>query len=374
MSGALVHVLRRIPPDPIPPKQWSFSSFNAFRKCPLRWYLSRCRFDKFGGQLPQRLSRAVVEGDLLHSLLEAYYSQEHTREVFRPRHLLATITEEWYAKNWDNPRCDVFRLRHQLSAVDVLSQFWKAVEFCGEPEPRRYQPRGTSRHFGGGATTGVEVWLQDPDSKLQGRCDLIKGKKLVDFKTGEPHEWHTEQVLFYAALLYAQHGKLVDEVEVVYLDTDKRVDASVPSADGLMERLGLYRKMASQADEVISSGGCEALPNEVECRRCPMRMLCPTYFDDVVPMRVIDPNAEGGRFYDFSLATAKIRLEESLVAVTADSRSGPVGLLCPRSLVASVANEDLPSLRVIGASVRKVDQDGVSLTLTSSSEIFALLR
>jgi hypothetical protein len=32
--------------------------------------------------------------------------------------------------------------------------------------------------------------------------------------TGDSHDWHVEQVLFYAALVYAQHGKLVSQVEV----------------------------------------------------------------------------------------------------------------------------------------------------------------
>jgi CRISPR/Cas system-associated exonuclease Cas4 (RecB family) len=370
MSGAIAHIIKRVPPDPVPPKQWAFTSLNNFRACPRRWYLSRCHFDKFGGPLPSRLSRAGVEGDLLHAILEEYYDgRRDLADLFRPRKRLLELIEEWYRKNKSNHRCDAWRLKHQISVVEIVRQFWRAVETCGiVGDGRDVRPGiGTSDKRVG----GTELWLQDAKSKLVGRCDLIRDGKLVDFKSGESHEWHRDQVLFYASLLFSQHECLVKAAEVLYLDSFERVFVAVPSNAEIATVLATYRALAAHADELIQREQYEARPVEAECKRCPVRMLCSVYCRNEAPKRIFTRLPEDG-LVDFICEGGEILPEAAGVVIKVVSDLGIRCMFLPMPLVSEVGTDNLLKLRVMNAAIRSNEAGFVNVKLTSASEAFVV--
>ncbi len=370
MSGTVVHVLKQVAPDPVPPEHWAFTGLNNFRICPRRWYLSHCHFDKFGGPLPPRLSRAGVEGDLLHAILEEYYDfRRDSAEVFRPRKRLLALIEDWYEKNKGNQRSDAWRLKHQISIVEIVRRFWSAVESCGvvgNGSGPRLETERSGKRVG-----GTEVWLRDPQSKLIGRCDLIRDEKLVDFKSGEPQEWHRDQVLFYAGLLFSQQRYLVKSAELVYLDTFRRIVVATPSESDMEAALNVCRELANQADALISLGKYEARPDEAECPKCPVRMLCGVYCKDLASRRIFSHELESG-LVDFNCDTGVASPEAAGVVVHVSSDLGTARIFFPMPFVSEVGPDNLLKVRVINAAIRSRSDSTVDLALTSASEAFVV--
>lgn len=370
MSGTVVHVLKRVPPDPVPPERWAFTGLNNFRICPRRWYLSHCHFDKFGGPLPPRLSRAGVEGDMLHAILEEYYdSRRDLAEVFRPRQRLLELIDTWYQKNKGNLRSDAWRLKHQVSIVEIVRRFWSAVESCGVVGNAGGSRLGTERS--GKRARGTEVWLRDPHSKLIGRCDLIRDDKLVDFKSGEPQEWHCDQVLFYAGLLFSQQRYLVKSIELVYLNTFQRIVVAAPSEADLEAALNIYRELASRADELISQGEYEARPNETECPKCPVRMLCEIYCKELASEQIFS-DKPGASLFDFNCKNGVVLSEAAGVVVEVTSDLGTRRIFFPMTFVSEIGADNLDKVRIINAALRSRSEKEVDLALTSASEAFVV--
>jgi len=368
MSGVIVHVIKRVSPDPSPPEHWAFTGLRNFQVCPRRWFLSHCHFDKFGGPLPPRLTKAGVEGDLLHALLECYYDRRRDRtEMFRPRKVLLGLIEDWYQKNKANARSDAWRVRHQVSTPDILSQFWKAVDNCGQVALGAASTAVASSVEQ--RVAGTEVWLCDDRSKLVGRCDLIKDDRLVDFKSGEPHDWHRDQVLFYASLLYAKSGYLVKSAELLYLDSFQPVVVAMPSADEMEATLCRYRSLAAQADELIALDRCDARPDETECQKCPVRMLCSVYCQGEASRRVFARQPEDG-LVDFICEQGEVLLEAAGAVVKIVSDRGTRSLFFPMPLVLRVGTESLTKLRVMNVAITSSEDGKVVLSLTSASEAF----
>src|SRR3954447_16452387 len=72
---------------PTLPDCWSWSSLQAWRRCPRQWWLLRAKYANVGGAYPQPLSVGAAEGILVHHVIELFV--QHTK-----RSIAAGITAQ----------------------------------------------------------------------------------------------------------------------------------------------------------------------------------------------------------------------------------------------------------------------------------------
>jgi len=119
---------------PTPPDHWSYSTLKAWRQCPKRWWLERCRYpngpDSF---YPAPVSAAALEGQLVHEVVEAWgRAMRRGEDPGSVRLRFKVALREALATLKDNPRVDAGRLGATVS-LDVCVA--KAHELIGGLEP-----------------------------------------------------------------------------------------------------------------------------------------------------------------------------------------------------------------------------------------------
>src|SRR5262245_43974556 len=65
----------------VPPEHWSYSTLRAFRQCPKRWWLERCRYPNVTEKFyPVQTTTPVLEGQLVHRIVEEWGKAVRRRE------------------------------------------------------------------------------------------------------------------------------------------------------------------------------------------------------------------------------------------------------------------------------------------------------
>jgi len=254
-----------------PPAQWSYSAAKTFGECPKRWLLSRIKLSHFGGSLPRQLTKAALEGTLLHELLKKY---SHDSVDFKPRKQLKLLLEEQKERYCTNSRVKIRQLIQKVSLDKILHHFHQFYPRIAALPPRSGDARKGERQY------GSEVFVEDSSSRLFGIIDYVDAEGLTDFKTGLESGNHITQVLLYGALWLARWGVPPKRLSVTYAGGSVFIDFT---AELLVQVLAEWRETLRNYDFQIREGKAAARPSCDQCRRCHVRGLCKDYWSQIYP-------------------------------------------------------------------------------------------
>lgn len=331
----------------------------------MRWALSRTVFPCFGGPIPQKPNRGSLEGALLHELIEQYehYTRNPSDGNFRPRRTLLELVAAWEKKNESNPRIDSKALAGQVRLEEILRAFGEASSHV---KVSQHQLNTDTRPVGNGpgVFNGAESWLKDPKSKLCGRADLITTGEIVDFKSGEKHEHHAEQVVFYAALYLATAGKSPTALRLIYTEKNEVLEVPVPMLNQLENVLGELRLRASRADGQVDTGELPAKPEPTKCAYCHVRGVCSKYWESLA-----NSTAKEATVVDYVPTTAAVVESAALGIYIRDDLFGVQSLLhLPQEVAEKVADG---SRRIRCLALRaNTGPAGIRFSFTQNSEVY----
>src|SRR5262249_40532905 len=146
----------------------------------------------------------------------------------RPRRALLGLLAAWVKKNTENPRISSRALAEQTRIEEILRAFNEARSHINR-DNEQSNTAATSEVKCNANLNGTESWLRDPRSKLCGRADLIAAGEIVDFKSGEQHEHHVEQIIFYGALYLALTGRVPRVLRLIYTAKGDITNVPVPA-------------------------------------------------------------------------------------------------------------------------------------------------
>lgn len=362
MPGPPTFIIGEFAIRPKPPETWSFSALRGFEECPLRWALSRTNVPCFGGLIPQKPNRGGLEGTLLHELIERY-TRNPGVETYRPRRTLLELVTAWSKNNEANPRIDSKALAGQVRIEDILRAFDEASSHVKRSQ---HQLNTDTRPVGNrsGVFNGAESWLKDPKSKLCGRADFITAGEIVDFKSGDQHDHHAEQLTFYAALYLAIAGKSPTSLRLVYTEKNEVVEVPVPALNQLENVLGELRLRASRADEQVAAGELPAKPEPTKCAYCHVRGVCNKYWESRANSTTEEPTVA-----DYAPTAAAIMETAALGIYIRDNLSGVQSLLhLPQDVAEKMATG---SRRIRCLALRgNTGPAGIRFSFTQNSEVY----
>jgi CRISPR/Cas system-associated exonuclease Cas4 (RecB family) len=301
---------------------------------------------------------------LLHALIERFvrHSAEERAEVFRPRRTLHEEIASWEKKNASNPRIESKVLAGQLRVEEILSAFAEARTHV---TPLARRSSGASRW-----AQGAEVSLRDPQSKLRGRADWIAAGEIVDFKSGDRQNHHTEQLAFYGALYLAVTGQRPAALRLIYTKSNEVQKMPVPTAKEFELLLAKLRHQAALADQQVTNGEFPAKPEFAKCMYCHVRGLCDAYW------KKLKEHNEGGIIDEASLVDyspgAIATIEPAALGIyIRDSWSGlPSVLHLPQQLI-DKAGDAVRRPRILALRASRT-LETVRFSITQSSEIYII--
>jgi hypothetical protein len=354
---------------PETPETWSFSALNGFEDCPKRWGLSRIGIPCFSGPIPQKANKNSLEGTLLHELIERF--EQHRKNpgiaVFRPRKNLLDLVSIWAKKNESNPRIDSKVLAGQVRLEEILRAFNEACIYV-KSEPRHSNSEALPSGFTGKVFNGSESWLRDPRSKLCGRADFIASGEILDFKSGDQHDQHVEQIVFYGALYLALTGQPPNCLRLVYTAINQAVEVPVPAKRDLEATLETMRKQAVAFDQQVASGHLPAKPAPSKCSFCNVRGLCNDHWAsgqgavrDGPPRQTLVIDYTPNSTAQIEPAALGVYIRDNLFGV-------PSLLHLPQEVAAAMGGQ---ATRIRILSLRaNCKPESVSLAFTANSEIY----
>ena len=335
----------------------------------MRWALSRTVIPCFGGPAPHKPNRSSVEGTLLHELIECFERQAKlpNTEAFRPRRTLLGLVAAWANNNANNARIDSHLLAGQVRIEEILRAFNGACSHVKRDE--REPIVGTASVVNRtGVFNGAESWLHDPQSKLCGRADLISKGEIVDFKSGEPHDHHVEQIVFYGALFLALTGRAPKALRLVYTATEEIIDVPVPALSELEFLLDGMRCRAVAADKQVSSGELPAKPEPLKCAHCHVRGLCNKYWQSLSKVSQKD-NGQPATVVDYVPTTAATIEQAALGVYVRDKVFDVPSVLHLPQEVADKVGTRVAQMRFLALRTTVV-VDGIRFAFTQSSEVY----
>ena len=335
----------------------------------MRWALSRSMVSCFDGPVPRKPNRSSVEGLILHDLIEHYYREtiNCASQLFRPRKTLLALIVAWANDNSNNPRIDSHAMAGQLRIEEILRAF---VEVCHHLRKIEHQPMicGAPALIRKGTLNGSERLLRDPESKLCGRVDLISEGEIIDFKSGEQQQHHSEQLLFYGALYLAMTKRLPSGCRLIYTATNQSRDVPVPLLSDLNSLLDRIRLQANGAEKRISKGELQANPQLARCMYCHVRGLCVAYWSWIKEPSLDDHRLQTS-ILDYSPSKV-VSVERAAFGVyLRDKVCGLPSLLHLPQDVVEKAGSNIGKIRVL-ALRPSVGEGLLHFAFTQASEIF----
>lgn len=294
---------------PAPPDRMSFSTLIDIEACPLRWGLSKSKYNSEWGRAgyPTKPNLAAIRGLVVHASIESVVQQTALR------------TEP----NFGERIIAVLRRAGGLSAVVDTSLRNSVTQFDGNPRAVRLLKEIERQHieFRSKARVAVQTALRElaklelhlrdkptaagkkppKDSALSagvyseialnakqgwyGKIDLLildeTGVRLEDFKTGVPKENDVEQILIYAWLWWADRERnptasLPGKLTIRYPGQQQSVP--IPSLADLQSRETNLLERTNAIRSAIQNGEFLARPSDENCRYCSVRQLCNDYW------------------------------------------------------------------------------------------------
>lgn len=317
---------------PTAPAMWSYSSLREMEACPRRWMLSRATYpdlwDRRG--YPPVPALAALFGNVVHGVVERLGQAlaDADAEAISPgaavkalgdlggwRGIVISEIEYQLAQFKNNPRVSAERidqvrdelLRRAPQAADQVKIFLRRGGLPPKRRPKtdaEVTPSGVlPKRFPAAPGTHSEREVRAEALRLTGRIDLLiiddRDATVVDFKTGEHHASHDDQVRLYALLwgLDAASNparRPATRLEIVYPSHSR----SVSPLDEV-ESSALHASTAARiaaAEAVTTAAEPPANPSRQECQFCQVRHLCDAYWTNI-PSAVSTISSE--EWFDF---------------------------------------------------------------------------
>jgi CRISPR/Cas system-associated exonuclease Cas4 (RecB family) len=386
---------------PTPPQHWTFSSLQAWRDCPRRWWLLRAHYPNAPTPYPQRVFLGALQGRLVHDAILAFaqhiraasavgqFSYPEVRQTFRVRQVMRDRLRMISQELERNPRVDPRRLTSKVSLDDCVNAFKRIVsalpleallsrespvamdeEAEEGPETIAEKPRHARV-----LTEGHEVWLEVPAPPIAGRLDRSNKGMIVDYKTGDPQDSDREQLRFYAVLFWLATGCVPVSLVSVYGTVGTVVRHAVPDRVELESLRDAYSAEITAAVRELTRGLPRALPEEDKCRKCAVRQVCDVYWASSLTssLRSTDWPAGGeedpSRWLDVALDSLPNQsLTGEFMGGAISHDLGPVQVTI--DAMRSPAHGHRPQgARLLGARVQS-DSQGICVSTGTDTEVF----
>lgn len=225
----------------------SFSAFNCYRTCPLKYDL------EYNYHFKTTKNEASQFGDIIHKILELVHrSVIHGKEIiedsiFNSYESLLKKNQfidygKWDStgKNWIKSYLDNDLTKIQDNIIGVEESFEVFI--------KQHRIIGT-----------VDILLKDQSDAYQ----------IIDIKTGEISESHIDQLLFYSLALELERGIEVNEGWLYYLKQNEKVQCDLDNNKKLK-----FKDQLNSVLESIESKDFNAKPNLSHCKGCAFYKIC----------------------------------------------------------------------------------------------------
>lgn len=403
-------------PPPSFPEQMSFTRLHEIEECPARWSLGAAAYPSIWSRAgyPKRLNKGNLRGQVIHKAAETVVSAltrngcpavHHEAFSATMRELggysrvvnaaIGEILDEYrsnprFQRNgealdrWIHEQGPDLRQRVQqlVSRIRLQPKTNEAVDMDVTCKDERSS-------LGIGSFTEVELRVEE--IHWFGFADLINvsetGCEIVDFKTGRHDPDHADQLRVYALLWARDAARNPDQVPVNRLTLSypgEECDVHPPSPAELQDLAAELAKRTDDAARATSHWPAPAIPSVEHCRFCPVRQLCPSYWQPSTLKR-LTLEASASDEIDRSMVDVEAdvtkrlgeRLWEAVICssgVLADGTKVTLRTM-PADRIAEAVLRSSKRVRIIGAFLEAAteegpQQPGVSLSL--QSEVFRL--
>ncbi|MEW6709391.1 MAG: PD-(D/E)XK nuclease family protein [Candidatus Riflebacteria bacterium] len=370
-----------------PPQIFSFSSLYEILECPLRWQLLHSKWNIFD-TYPIRPSVAALEGQIIHEVLEALYSELASAGMPEPGSdefiacfrmfdiysRLNDIQARIKKKYEGNLRCPTVKFRSgNLQLRNRVIQLFRQnyQEICrglktvlpmGKSATKMSfgsEPKGTSCETLKRKRVLSEFKISHGSLPLTGRFDLIwleKDKiKFADFKTGMAVSDHQRQIELYALLI---ENKFQASQIIGYTIYSDHLNEFVMQPDRLKEISKKIEKEISSALNSLQSKPAPAKLNE-NCKYCQVKQYCDLYWETFCP----EGKNEFGGFCEIEGKVIEKCGDYGFLLQT--NSSGNFNLVFEKEIGRTMRIAENQKLRIIKALKRKSE-----IEFTAQSEIF----
>ena len=272
-------------PQPTPIEKVSPSLANQLLACGLRVAFSR---DSSYSSL-RRPSTFSVLGEVAHAITELAYKGTGFDED-------EPAARAWLEQQWER---ESDRQAAKLGAAWAPATPPPPVEWPGYNLTRARTVRRGARLLASrqgvrdatqpAAGTGIELELEDPDSRLHGRADRIERTgnrtRIVDLKSGlhqgEPTADQRRQLLLYAFFAQRSTGEWPSEIAIEDASGSQTAIELDPSA--AENALAEVEAAVSAFNEDVGSVDfrTKAKPSPDRCRWCAFRVVCGPYWQEL---------------------------------------------------------------------------------------------
>ena len=298
---------------PEPPKHMSFTTLSAFESCPLRWALSRGKYDGLwsGDGYPPKINSASIIGQVIHRVIEtvSFRARSGTGTEFGSRILTVVRNGGGFTKlidealhdvldqYTDNPRAARLLTQYQFGKLQLPATIRTKVQsllrglanypVTSSTSSANFAKSQSRKPLSQGLYS--EISLYADQFNWSGKVDLISiatdGTSLEDVKTGVEKDADREQIIVYAWLWWRDDArnpdhKLPTRLSIRYLD--RIVDVPAPSESELVKLEQRIVKQTSRMIADIANSHFEPRPDMKTCRYCDVRQLCDAYWREIV--------------------------------------------------------------------------------------------
>ena len=360
------------------PRRWSYSSLAIWRTCPRRWWLLNSRYENVcGSAYPTVFGATAIQGRLVHAALEAEKKSGHSATpgaLFQPRRFLKQALRDFLDDEAPrNPRLDRGRLESAVSLDDCLAKFFALSD---GPMPPATTLLAMDNRNTGPPREAQEYWLEVDDPPLAGRIDKIKNHVIIDLKTGEEDlEGHGEQLRLYAVLWWLRFGNLPTGLEVRY--PNRTHVFAIPSEADLSQTAQNFNAELKAISLALAEPPPPARPAVETCSFCPVRQLCPEYWQASVtrPLRTAPEKdqspALGPPMRDVELTHLPDHWKPggSLNGIAEAAEIGPARVNLPRTLCPEEGAQPVSGVRLLQVILLS-HEDGTEIRRTIATEAY----
>lgn len=292
------------------PKSFNFSLLNEIELCPKKWFLSNSKYsnlDKSQNYYPYTVNLKAIKGSIIHLTFnkilrlfinESCYSTQDpkVRQLLEKEGGLSNLVSKEINNYLDrmssNPRfkinSEVYSSKIKENQNDILlavKHYFGVINFSNvsRTQIKFNRDNSNSKKLKNGIYS--ELVLSNNDYDFRGILDLFiidhDTYTITDFKTGEPRDYHVDQIRFYSLLWYLDkvHNplkKIVNKLILIYQSNELHYDGL--SKKDLMELLEQVNSKIKTVQTDINNENFIAKYSKDKCPMCHVRQLCKDYW------------------------------------------------------------------------------------------------
>jgi DNA helicase-2/ATP-dependent DNA helicase PcrA len=245
---------------PIPPQEvipLSYYQIDDYLTCPLKYKYRHVL------RIPIYQHHAVVYGAALHEAVAEYYRRRKAGHPMSLVELVKAFESEWKSEGFLSREHEEQRL---AAGRATLARFYEAEE------KRREVPTYIEKDFSFMLENNRVLGRWDRIDIIQDRVKIIdyKSSEVRDQKEANKKTKESLQLAIYAMAYRERFGRLPDEVELRFLESDLAGTAIYAEKD-----LDKTRDKILEAASGIRGRDYTARPTYLACQYCAYREICP---------------------------------------------------------------------------------------------------